>query len=610
MSVSVRLLLPVENLESLELFEGLPAAALLLPGNVPALAPGSAFCLLAPGHVIERFNSAERFKAFAAHIGLQVVPIDDLVLDQPFDAVPAMAYMKAIAQAGPAGKAFVFLQPNLVLADGALRHVAERLTAGAQVLTATYLRADPEKMQHRLATEGGAALAPRALVHHAIKCMDVRDHANIVNAEQPLTGPAGRFFWRHGNFTLVARDFMTSLVAIRPSIRGGDVRGFRDTAFISSLCQDATIDHFDDSDHFLGVELCRPAPEASLSIWRGSPKQTAEELSVWTNDAQRASAVRHYAVFHDAEVLPSLLQVVAESSAYVEAVVEAMGPARPVLDHPRWQLARYLWGVRRFELGRGAMPDSFFERLFAHLPTVVELQAGPPQADRSSPPLKILRMLRGLVLGRAPLVTILHPNWIDFRAAMPALRAAQRMERGSVLYVGDGAALLARVLGSPAFVSAHLLERTYDVDRSGLRLAVLELSSASLENWSALVGKIIPKMAPGAQIVIFHRNDGSATATSLKRTLALGTMELSTHQVKRFDVAIAGGTAYQDWLRHGYEVAVGLGRTRRPAGMLKGGLLLALVATLNMVSNIAGALTPGREHFGEAWASVTIVVTP
>src|SRR5262249_1180869 len=137
--------------------------------------------------------------------------------------------------------------------------------------------------------------------------------------------------------------------------------------------------------------------------------------------------------------------------AYVEQIEAAMDQPRPTADDPRWRLALYLWGVRRYELKGGSLPQSSFATLFDS-PTAPAMPAEPANlspAGSSSGFLKqFFRKMRATIFGAVPLVTILHPDWLDFHRVGRDLRSVVRRRTKKWVYLSDDTRpVLGRILG-------------------------------------------------------------------------------------------------------------------------------------------------------------------
>jgi hypothetical protein len=608
------LLLPFLGIEDLELFEEFAAAALLAPLNLPAVAETfqPTLCVLASRAVIARFEQSARTPRLRQHAQVCTIAIDDLALDHPFAVLSSLAYLRGISecQESLTKTAFVFLQPNLVLGDGALSNVARRLADGAQAITATYLRATRVRIAERLRAEerGGKGFHARSLARHAIECLDIGDLTNVVNSELRLLGPAGRFFWRHDPATLLARDFCPSLIALRPSRAPAAECGFRDTAFAASMAPDARQQHFTDSDEFLGVELT-DSMSGTINVGRRGVEAAARELW-WSTASQRSAALDQPTVFHCTDVPPGLSRTAAKAQEYVGALAIRLGAPASPLDDPRWRVLLYLWALRRFELGRGPLPDAPFTSLFGDPERSVEA-AGRGSGQLGLAALTgLARWLRRRLLGQAPRVSFLHPEWRTYRRMQPVLRSVAEGDP-ALLYVGDDVSTLRRVLGAPAFTSVEVLDQAFDPgrpDNGTVDLVVLEPAAKRLSVWGEIVSKVLPSVRPGGQILFFYRNVGRASVFELRNALIRGAIELNQRDLKRLSISIEKNSHYAIWLNWGYSLALGYARKRRPLSLLYGAALLAVCSILTLAHNLVDFLPTRDEAAVEMWSSITIVI--
>jgi hypothetical protein len=591
MKYSVCLLLPAISAEEINVFDGLPGESLLVPGNLPTLAQHDkpVLYILASSAAARRFEQSRHIDALGQQAEIRIIRIDEIVLDYPFDVVPSLAYMRGIREAGnqPASTAFVFLQPNLVLGDGALRSVAKHLEQGARVLTATYLHADRNRLSEALGgAEGiGALLSPRNLTGRALDCLDAQDLVSVINTRLPLYAPTGRFYWKTSASTLLSHDFMPSLVCLRPSREPCETRGFRDVSFAASMCPNSPPYFFSDSDEFLGIELTDLGPEPKIFLGWRSLRGTANDLSNLTTAPQRAAAVQS-AWFYATDSQTRSAHLVTQAQQHIKQVIKSLGPPRSELDDPRWKLSFYLWGVRRFELGHGQLPHPPFEELLwsKEARTTSSSEAGAVDIVG-----KFARRTREFLFGRAPLVTFLHPEWLEYRPVIPTLRAVVRKTTSKVLYIGDGVAVLGRTLGPPNFTSSGILDGTYDRKRFGvctLDLVIIELSAEALCSWSALVSKLYSLVKPRGRIVVFHRIKGFYPGPTLGAVLSSGLQELGAHVTKRITISLNANDQFRTWLQSGYQIALDFLRLRRPVSIIKGLSLVSILTGMSTVQNL------------------------
>ena len=595
----------------MDVFEQVPAASLLATGNIPAVGElaDTTFCVVAPADIAARVTTSTAGQMIGRHARLHVVPSDELVVDGAFDVVPSLAYLRGITDSGDAltRTSFVFLQPNLILGDGALRSVMQRLTGGARALTATYLHVEREAIRARLGGRAGAQVAPRELVRHALESLDARDLANVVNANFSLVGPVGRLLWRDGGSTLLVHDFMPSLVALRPDRAPGHDPGFRDVAFAAIMCANAVPQHLTDSDEFVGVEVTANASEAAVSVGVRSPATDVDRLAGRISAAQGKAAAENQSRFHEGELPAEASATSVVATAYVRRVADALAAVRPPAEDRRWRLAHYLWKVRRFELGRGPLPHERFEELFAHSLQLAQSQA----ADPKVPLFNAVRWLRGVLFGRVPLVTLLHPDWLDYRAVGPVLRAATSVGKDRVLYVGDGAAVFANALGAPDFGSSQILDGTYDrkpAPAGSLDTLIMELSASGLQRCANLLTKLAPAVRRGGRIVVFHHNSDALATGQLAHALTSAEQRANALEFERASVSIVRCSPYRSWLREGRLIWIAYVRARTVVGLLKGASIFALVNMLLLLMNIANLWSRRGNASDHTFSSLTITL--
>jgi len=625
MTTSVRILLPILSSKELDRFLAAPADSLVSPGNLPALAADAkiTFCLLAPADVAERFEGSLARNAIGRHSELEWISVDELVLDYAFEVVPSLAYQKGMA--GCAERAtdtvFVFLQPNLVLADGALRAVARQIRAGKRIICATYLRVDRAGFENLFAGSAvESRFAPRTLVGLAVECLDLRDIGSLIDVDVSLTIPTQRLIWRHDRSTLLVCDFAKALIALCPTRVGTNACGFRDAAFAEAMCPDGASCYLDDSDEFCALELCDPS-DSEIAVRFGSPSNIARahELVAHATEAQRQAAIKFPVVFHARDLPADFVQTRRIAHLRAKRLVDASGPTKGVTAQARWTLAYYLWSVRSFELGRGPLPHGPFAELFAHFRTshaaggAVDKRPSVVRSGRKHfSPISLLRWLRQRALGRVPLVSILHPQWPDYRYVAPILRQAVDKPRSRIAYVADGAGIFSRVLGQPDFAVSELVDRAKE-DRiwapATLDLAIIELSTSVSGRCAALTQCALPSLRPGGQVVIYHRNGAGLSYVALNDVLqdilkAFG--KPGTRRIARLSMC---ATPYRRWLNDGFALALQLTRPRRWTDFAHAVTVLVVVGVLTAVSNILTGLRSSHDDASlESCSSATIVV--
>ena len=157
--------------EYTETFANVTLPCLLAQGNVPSLPAGACtYKIFAPEGDRDAIRNTAAFEALARHARVEFRPIT-----RP-DANPYVAssncYRTATEEAGAAGAVVVYLIPDMILADGALRTVDRHVREGKRAVLVGGMRAVKETLVpevRRRFTNGAAISAPpRALVELAM----------------------------------------------------------------------------------------------------------------------------------------------------------------------------------------------------------------------------------------------------------------------------------------------------------------------------------------------------------------------------------------------------------------------------------------------------------
>jgi hypothetical protein len=294
------------------------------------------------------------------------------------------------------------------------------------------------------------------------------------------------------------------------------------------------------------------------------------------------------------------------AARYVKRLAAALAEAGFANVHDRdWKLGFYLWSVRKFELGRGPLPAMPYE-LFTRSAAVEASETGSGILAKL---ISLARAVRMRLFGQLPFVTFMHPDWPDFRRAMPVLRAATRLKRTELLYIGDGGTVLSRVLGAPDLHSPEVLRGAVDATGGGaFDMVIMELSASGVLRWAELVTKVVPAMKRGGRILIFYHGMGTPSGAASHTSLALGWSRLNASRFQGFSMSVMRATGYKAWLRAGYPVGLGYARKRRAPSMIKGAALLAMMSVLTIGLNLSSLFRRSDERPAEACSSATIII--
>ena len=156
MKGKARLILPVwgdtyaENLLSVTL----PAA--LAPGNLPALVElfDVELTIVTETRLFDAIRGSQSFQRAAQICIAGLVPLDDLMIDNPMDYGPVLTYalFRGFTDLGPrmTETYLIFLNADFILSDGSLRHLGKLMLEGKRVIHAPSFRVAYEDIWQQL----------------------------------------------------------------------------------------------------------------------------------------------------------------------------------------------------------------------------------------------------------------------------------------------------------------------------------------------------------------------------------------------------------------------------------------------------------------------------
>ncbi|MBI1252527.1 MAG: hypothetical protein GC189_13780 [Alphaproteobacteria bacterium] len=383
--------------------------------------------------------------------------IDDLVARGNYGVTLTIAYARGIAASGEdqTSTYFVFMNSDFVLADGSLEALARRMATGRSCIMAASLRGCAEAivpaLRRAVDTEHVLAMDARSLVRLALDNLHGTVVAKTVNQSFVSCATYNQFYWTVDGSTLLARNHLIFMLAIKPERPIRSVNSYCDYGFVPELVPSGDITVVGDSDEIFMLELQPQAQELEMLRCGVKPIEAiAEELSTWTTPEHRRIAL-HDTVFH-AEDLPLGLEAARlEADRFVRDVQALMTDPVPHEDHYFW-----VGGVRSWILLRKTVDGDAFE-----LPPELDDGSGeyravarPPFSASALRPFQrptAMAYLRGVpsalkrrVFGAKPNVPIWHPEWQDCRLLSRWLDLASPPADGKTLLVWDASTYIPR----------------------------------------------------------------------------------------------------------------------------------------------------------------------
>ena len=317
----------------------------LSPLNIPHLASLATveLILLTSRADYARITRHSITEMLTAHCRLRFVEIDDLIPGGVPTVTLSLAFARGVAAAVNEARKpnIIFLNADFLLSDGSLASVARRFEAGQQVLLCPSIRVietqvmpEFDRMRH---TDGSMTVPAREAVRLALGAL----HPTVIacRVDQPLlqSSHPNQFFWQVDPTTLLLRAFLLFPLAVTPKKAPDPVDAYCDYGWIGTLAPDAPIDIVQTTDEFFAIEL---APEGQeLGFVRPGPvdlDDIAHRISVWANDFSRAQPLTTL-IFNSADVSKEALdRAVAISQTFVTDLLERLGPAQPLSNHPYW----------------------------------------------------------------------------------------------------------------------------------------------------------------------------------------------------------------------------------------------------------------------------------
>jgi hypothetical protein len=429
-------------------FATLALPSFIAPGNLAALAAGSDLevVILTQRSDFGKFDEYAAFRKLRTICPTRFVAIDDLITASAYGFTLTLAYARAVIACGEEmlSTHFVFMNADFVLADGSLRSLLNHIHAGRSIVLAPSFRATAETVEPalRAAVDAGShtlAIAPRRLVSLALPHPHPTTVAKIVNQGLCHSVQPNQFFWRVDHQTMLGRYFLIFMLCLRPERIVTTINSYCDYSFVPEMCPSGDEVVMGDSDEFFMLELqlrrqetmlLRPGPQ--------SPREIARSLSGWTTPEHRRAA-RHDIVFHAGELPPALGEVKAQARAFIQSIDSMLEPAMSHVAHPHW-----IGGVDAFRALRMAQG-------FTPVPPELDVSTGALQGRSVSQHIRhrlsalfkwLMATVQRHTLGRVPLVTPLHPRWLDYLHLRRTIEALLGVPGARILVVREHPRLL------------------------------------------------------------------------------------------------------------------------------------------------------------------------
>ncbi len=233
--------------------------ALLSPGNIPALAADwpCRFIVYTREEDIARITSTPAFERLRALVAVDFKVIDATLGIDKYSAMSGIHH-RVLAAAAFEQAAIVWLVPDAVWSDGALRTVARAARAGKRAVMQPALRVVKETALPVLQAKQGhsvVSFTARELVALAMEHMHPYYRACFWDAPQFIKDPA-LTFWRVGEEGMLARAFHLHPLMLFPSrLPGSPFMTFDDELLLNTCPNYDDFHVIEDSDDGFHIDL-------------------------------------------------------------------------------------------------------------------------------------------------------------------------------------------------------------------------------------------------------------------------------------------------------------------------------------------------------------------
>lgn len=255
---------PVWGREYTRCFLNVCLPSLLAPGNIPSLKSDGQciYSIYTTPDDLRVIQNSSAFELLRRCLPVFFHPIRqkvDQTTNQYF--VQSDCYRRGIRTADKADAGIIFINADVVVADGGIRALTRILTSGKRAILALGIRLNKNAVAARLlehhSSSAGAVISikPRELAALALPNIHQITKAHLFHGEGEDLHPAG-LFWRVGDEGLLAHCFHLHPLVVCPTVKNAPFSVTIDEDYLMASCPDKN-DHYiiQDSDEFLACEL-------------------------------------------------------------------------------------------------------------------------------------------------------------------------------------------------------------------------------------------------------------------------------------------------------------------------------------------------------------------
>lgn len=322
-------LTPVWGETYVQCFVELSLPTLLSPGNLPAIQDTNSLY-----HIFTRsidrpaIEAAPSFQRLADCIAVKITEVDEIVsrTDNRY-LIQSDCYRLGIEEADRSNAAMIFLNADVVVADGGIRYLADKVASGVRSIEVLGIRLNKSPVSTRLLTlssNGVISISPRELVRIAIENLHQITRTHLYHGEGEELMPAG-LMWRVGNEGILARCFHLHPILVYPQVQNAPFGRSIDDDYVMSAIPDNKSLIIGDSDEFCACELSDDDRRMNTIPRGDSPDRSIAQWAYFNARPRHHELLRHVIRLHDGMRNPSLWKTVeAESNQVVDRVLTSL----------------------------------------------------------------------------------------------------------------------------------------------------------------------------------------------------------------------------------------------------------------------------------------------
>ena len=271
------------------------------------------------------------------------------VMDVTFEYLPedtvtnhdlmSLCHKRGIEMADEADCAALFLNPDLVFADGSFATVRRRCEEGYDTIIAPGIRTLKQGVLHALGpqlTSGEPfVVVPRELMRVALDNLHPLANSSWWEEELDADLIPATLYWRAGDEGIVSRNFHLHPLMVYPQRKGSTFFGTIDDDYMVTACPDGRYEYIvEDSDELLAIELSDPGHLFLTGFSKGS----IDDCATW---AEQFTHARHRMYF---DAVVKMHVGMEDQDAWAQAEKKAQAVASEIkaeLKRSSWELFKH-----------------------------------------------------------------------------------------------------------------------------------------------------------------------------------------------------------------------------------------------------------------------------